>query len=180
MRKTFPYNMTLLATCALLAGLTSASLAQSDLASVNGVVRDTSGAVIPNANITLRNQDNGAERKTTTSAAGSYTITSLPAGTYTLIAEASGFKRFEQSRNIVAANVTATIDATLTLGAITETVEVTSQAPSLQADSATLGRDVTEKQIRDLQLNGRNPVLLAILKPGVVGGPGQALGGFSF
>jgi Carboxypeptidase regulatory-like domain len=80
MRKAFPYNMTLLATGALLAGLTSTSFAQSDLASVNGVVRDASGAVIPNANVTLRNQDTGAERKTTTSAAGSYTITSLPAG----------------------------------------------------------------------------------------------------
>src|SRR5579862_4989914 len=150
MRRTFSYNMTLLATCALLAGLTSTSFAQSDLASVNGVVRDATGAAIPNANVTLRNQDTGAERKTTTSAAGSYAITSLPAGTYTLIAEVSGFKRFEQSHNLVVANVTATIDATLTVGAISETVQVTSEAPPLQADSATLGRDVTEKQIRDL------------------------------
>src|SRR6266851_2496229 len=68
----------------------------------------------------------------------------------------------------------------LTLGAASETIQVTSQSPPLEADSATLGRDVTEKQIRDLQLNGRNPLLLAMLKPGVVGGNGQALGAFSF
>jgi len=80
----------------------------------------------------------------------------------------------------VVSNVTATIDVTLTLGAASEIVQVTSDAPPLEADSATLGRDVTERQIRDLQLNGRNPLLLAMLKPGVVGGNGQALGAFNF
>src|SRR5690349_4098618 len=162
--------LTALSLCALLALLAPMSFAQSDLASVNGVIRDSSGAVIPNATVTLRNNATAAERKTTTSAAGNYSITSVPAGSYTLIAEASGFKRFEQRGNIVAANVTATIDATLTIGAANETINVNADAPPLQADSATLGRDVTEKQIRDLQLNGRNPLLLAMLKPGVVGG----------
>src|ERR1700675_4575536 len=173
MRKLCLYYLTLLATCAI-------TFAQSDLASVNGVVRDPSGAVIPDAKITLRNQATAIELKTTTSSAGNYGITSVPAGTYTLIAEASGFKRFEKSNNIVASNVTATIDATLTVGAASEIVQVTAEAPPVQAESATLGRDVTEKQIRDLQLNGRNPLLLAMLKPGVVGGNGQALGAFSF
>jgi len=173
-------SLTLLATCALLAASAHISFAQSDLASVNGVVRDPSGAVIPDAKITLRNEATAVEVKATTSAAGNYAITSVPAGTYTLIAESSGFKRFEQSRNIVVSNVTATIEATLTLGAASEIVQVTSDAPPLEADSATLGRDVTERQIRDLQLNGRNPLLLAMLKPGVVGGNGQALGAFSF
>ena len=99
MRKTCSYALTLLATCALLAASAHRSFAQSDLASVNGVVRDPSGAVIPDAKITLRNEATAAELKTTTSAAGNYSITSVPAGTYTLIVESSGFKRFEQSRN---------------------------------------------------------------------------------
>ena len=86
------------------------TFAKSDLASVNGVVRDPSGAVIPDAKITLRNEAAAVELQATTSVAGNYSITSVPAGTYTLTAEASGFKRFEQSRNIVVSNVTATID----------------------------------------------------------------------
>src|SRR5260370_21009795 len=111
MRKRCSYYLTLLGTCVLLAASASISFAQSDLASVNGVVRDPSGAVIPDAKITLRNEATAVELKTTTSSGGNYGITSVPAGTYTLIAEASGFKRFEQSNNSVASNVTATIDA---------------------------------------------------------------------
>ena len=103
-------SLTLLATCALLAASAHVSFGQSDLASVNGVVRDPSGAVIPDAKITLRNEATAVEVKATTSAAGNYSITSVPSGSYTLTAEASGFKRFEQSRNIVVPNVTATID----------------------------------------------------------------------
>src|SRR6266702_961500 len=110
MKQRRSYSLTLLATCALLAAPAHMSFGQSNLASVNGVVRDPSGAVIPDAKITLRNEATAVEVKTTTSAAGNYSIPSVPAGTYTLIAESSGFKRFEQSRNIVVSNVTATID----------------------------------------------------------------------
>src|ERR1700680_763233 len=113
MRKRCSYYLTLLATCVLLAASAPISFAQSDLASVNGVVRDPSGAVIPDAKITLRSQATAIGLKTTTSSPGNSRITSVPAGTYTLIAEGSGFKRFEQSNNIVASNVTSTIDATL-------------------------------------------------------------------
>jgi Carboxypeptidase regulatory-like domain len=120
MRKIYSCYLTPLAVCALLVASASIGLAQSDLASVNGVVRDPSGAVIPDAKITLRNEATAVELRTTTSSAGNYSITSVPAGTYTLIAEASGFKRFEQSRNIVVSNVTATIDATLTVGGASE------------------------------------------------------------
>ena len=98
MRKICSYSLTLLATCALLAASAHISFAQSDLASVNGVVRDPSGAVIPDVKITLRNEATAVESKTTTSAAGNYSITSIPAGTYTFSAESSGFKRFEYSR----------------------------------------------------------------------------------
>ncbi len=151
--------------------------AQSDLTSVTGTIHDPSGASVPNALVTVRNAGSGAERKAKTDGAGVYSITSVPAGTYTMIVEASGFQKLEQSGNAFQTGVAATLDATLTIGAATETVQVTSEAPPVQADSATLGRDVTEKQIRDLQLNGRNPLLLSLLKPGVTGG---ALGGFSF
>ena len=73
--------------------------AQSDLTSVTGVIHDPSGAVVSNANVTIRNQATGAERKATTYYGGSYSITSVPAGAYTLIIEAPGFKRYEQANN---------------------------------------------------------------------------------
>ncbi len=151
--------------------------AQSDLTTVTGVIQDPSGAAIPNAQVVLRNESTQTERKVTTNSLGSYTITSVQPATYTLIIEAAGFKKFEQLSNPVVSNITATLDASLTIGSAGETVQVTSEAPPVQADSATLGREVNEKQIKDLQLNGRNPYFLALLKPGVTG---AALGGFSF
>src|SRR4051794_8123287 len=154
------------------------AFAQSDLTAVAGTIHDPTGAVVSGATVTIRNNQTGAERKATTNAGGGYSIPSIPAGPATLIVEASGFKRFEQSGNNLQANVTATLDATLTLGQSTETVQVTSEAPPVQADSATLGRDITTKQIQNLQLNGRNPYFLSLLKPGVSGN--QAIGGFSF
>ncbi len=151
--------------------------AQSDLTSVTGTIHDSSGATVPNATVVVKNSGTGAERKANTDSSGVYSIPSLAAGTYTLIVEAAGFQRLEQSGNSFQTGVAATLDATLTVGAATQTIQVTSEAPPVQADSATLGRNVTERQIRDLQLNGRNPLLLALLKPGVNGG---ALGGFTF
>ncbi len=166
--------------CAKLLALAMVSIAcyaQSDLTSVSGTVRDPSGATVAGATVTIRNQGTGSERKATTSSAGTYSIPSISAGAVELIVEAPGFKRYEQSGNTLQANVTATLDATLTLGQATETVQVTSEAPPVQADSATIGRDVTTRQIQNLQLNGRNPYELSLLEPGVNGG---AIGNFTF
>ncbi len=154
------------------------SFAQSDLTTVTGTIHDPTGATVAGATVTIRNQATGAERKATTNASGSYSIPSFPAGNIEMIVEAPGFKRYEQSGNSLQANVTATLDAALTLGQSTETVQVTSEAPPVQADSATLGRDVTTRQIQNLQLNGRNPYLLSLLKPGVNGN--TAIGQFTF
>jgi len=155
----------------------AACYAQSDLTTVQGTIHDPTGAVISGATITIKNQGTGAERKATSNESGGYVIPSVAAGGVTLIVEAPGFKKYEQPGNVIQANVTATLDATLTLGNATETVLVTGEAPPIQADSATLGRNVTTKQITDLQLNGRNPYLLSLLKPGV---NGPSISGFSF
>src|SRR3954465_1517313 len=168
----------LIAASLLLIFTVTVSFAQSDLTAVAGTIHDPTGAVVSGATVTIRNNQTGAERKATTNAGGAYSIPSVPAGAVTLIVEAPGFKRFEQSGNNLQSNVTATLDATLTLGQATETVQVSSEAPPVQADSATLGRDITTKQIENLQLNGRNPYLLSLLKPGVSGN--SAIGGFSF
>ena len=91
--------------------------------------------------------------------------------------EATGFKKFESSENKIDPSVPANISATLSVGALTETVEVTATATQLQTESGALGKVIEGKQLQDIQLNGRNPIYLALLKPGVRGG---SLAGFSF
>src|SRR5438067_1442334 len=89
-----------MALCAMIAtslGLSPALLAQSDLTTVTGIVRDSSGAVVPDATVTVKNEATNTERKATTNPNGGYTIVNVPAGAYTLQVESTGFKRFEQT-----------------------------------------------------------------------------------
>src|SRR5947209_15294142 len=108
----------------LLIAFAAVSFGQSDLTTVTGTIHDPSGAVVANAAVTIRNQATGAERRARTNEGGSYSIPSISAGTYDLIVEAPGFKRFEQQGNTFQANVASTLDATLTVGNATETVQV--------------------------------------------------------
>lgn len=151
--------------------------AQSDTASITGFVRDASGAVVPDANIVLRNEATGAERRTTSNRTGYYIVPNLTAGNYTIVVEATGFKKFESSQNKLDPNITATVDANLQVGSASETVNVIAESPGIQAESATVGRVITQKEVTDTPLNGRNPLFLALLKPGVSGG---ALAQFGF
>lgn len=140
-------------------------IAQSDLGSITGFAKDASGATVPGAKITVRNAT-GLERTATTSDSGYYTITNIPPGLYTVTAEAPGFKKYESSSNKLDPSATLTLDAMLTVGAASETVEVTATAQQLQTESASVQKVVTRQQIDALELNGRNPVGLAALVPG--------------
>jgi hypothetical protein len=162
---------------ALLLLTAAVTFAQSDSTSINGTISDPSGATIPNAKVTARNQNTGATRDAVTSSAGTFVIPSIPSGIYSLTIEAAGFKKFESKSNKIDANLPATIDAVMQVGNTTETVEVTATVSAIQTETSTLGKLVEGKQLSDLQLNGRNPVFLALLKPGVRGG---SLAGFSF
>lgn len=151
--------------------------AQSDSSTVNGVVKDPSGAVIPNAKIVLKNQGNGQVREAASNESGVFVIPTVVPGMYTLTVETSGFKKYESKDNKVDPNLPASFDVTMQVGQSTEVVEVTATASALQTESGALGKLVEGKQISDLQLNGRNPLYLALLKPGVRGG---SLASFSF
>ncbi len=151
--------------------------AQSDNANVNGVITDPSGATVPKAKIVIKNQATGLTREAVSNESGVYSIPTVPPGMYTLTVEAAGFKKFESKDNKVDPSVPANLSATLTVGQLTETVEVTATVTALQTESGALGKVVEGKQIEDIQLNGRNPIFLALLKPGVRGG---SLAGFSF
>lgn len=149
-------------------------LAQSDTAQISGYVRDATGAMVPNANVTVKNEATGLERQTKSNESGYYVIPSVPPGFYTLTVEASGFKRFVKTQNKLDTSIPLTIDAQLDVGAVTEVVEVVASGAMVQSESATVGKLIESKQIDNMILNGRNPVLLALLKPGVRGGSLQA------
>src|SRR6202022_3363802 len=143
--------------------------AQSDLGTISGFVKDPSGATVAAAKVTLRKQT-GLERQTTTNDSGFYTVTNLPRGLYTLVAQAPGFQRYESKDNKLDAAANLVIDASLAVGSNSQTVEVTASAVQLQTESATVQRLVTRGQIDSLELNGRNPIFMANLVPGTRGG----------
>jgi len=150
-------------------------MAQSDLGTITGFVKDPTGATVPNATVTARNEATGTERKATTNESGSFVITNIPAGLYSITVEAQGFKKFDSTHNKLDPSATLAIDAPLTVGAATETVEVTATAVVLQTESAASQAIVTRQQIDMLELNGRNPVGLAGLAPGARGGNAAGL-----
>ncbi len=144
--------------------------AQSDNASISGFVKDASGASIPNATVVVKNEGNGVERRTTTNTEGFYIVTNLPPATYTVRVDATGFRTFQQTGNKLNAGIGTSVDATLQVGAVTQTVEVSASVAALQSESATVGKLVDRFRLDALELNGRNPVNLAALSPGIRGG----------
>src|SRR5580693_6128641 len=144
------------------------ALAQNDVGSIVGFVTDASGAVVPNAKVIIKNEGTGESRSVSTDGSGHYAVPNLPPTSYTMTAEATGFQKFESSHNVLASNSTISIDAKLTLGAATQTVEVTATAALLQTQSAAVQSEITGQQIQKQELNGRNPVYMTQFLPGVV------------
>ena len=142
--------------------------AQSDLGKISGFIKDPSGATIANAKVTVRN-NTGVERQTTTNESGYYVVTNVPSGFYIMVAEAAGFQKYEARNNKLDPSADLVIDATLTVGAATQTVEVSASTVQLQTESASVQKLVTREQIDSLELNGRNPIWLAALVPGARG-----------
>ncbi|MBL8211155.1 MAG: carboxypeptidase regulatory-like domain-containing protein [Bryobacterales bacterium] len=140
---------------------------QSTTQSVLGLVSDSSGAVIPNAKITLTNTGTGIVQTATTNETGNYTFTLVPVGNYDVRVEADGFKT-ELVRNLrveTAAQVRQ--DINLTIGNVAESIEVAANAVLLNTENAVLGAVVENRRIIELPLNGRNVQSLAVLVPGV-------------
>ena len=153
-------------------------LAQSDNASISGIVKDPSGAAVANAKVTVKNEGTGFERQITTNESGFYTATNIAPGFYTVAVEAPGFKTFSKTRNRLEAAIPIQVNVDLSVGQLTETVNVEANIAQLNTESATVGKTVEQAQIQNLTLNGRNPLFLAMLKPGVR--RGSPLSGFSY
>ena len=154
------------------------ALAQNDVGSIVGFVTDSSGAVVPNAKVTIKNEGTGESRTVSTDASGHYAVPNLPPTVYTMTAEATGFQKFESTHNVLASNSTISIDAVLTLGAATQTVEVTATAALLQTQSAAVQSEINGEQIQKMELNGRNPIYMTQFLPGV--SSTATLGDFNF
>ncbi len=142
---------------------------QSSLATITGVVTDSAEAVIPAASVRLTNVETGVETKVQTNGAGYYTLVSLMPGSYELETHADGFRRFIQTNLELETGQNLRLDFALEIGAVTESVTVTSATPTINLERGAVKGDVIVfEEIQDLPLPGRDFTDLAFLVPGVM------------
>jgi len=153
--------------------------AQTGTSNITGTIRDSNGAAVPGATVTAKNDATGVTSTQTTTDSGLFSFSSLPVGNYTITVEKQGFKTLQRTNNALQVGEPLTVDGTLEIGQVSETVTVTGGAEQLQNSNATIGNVVEQKAIEALPLNGRNPLTLLLLEPGVVqrsfGGAGSGV-----
>src|ERR1039458_9049233 len=133
-----------------------------------GTVTDSPGAIFPNVNVTVTNTGTNSAFKTVTSSSGDFNAPALNPGTYSVSAEAKGFQKSVTTGFNLDVNGKVRVDLTLKPGAVTETLEVTAQAVALDTDSAALSQLVSQQQVEELPLNGRNFMQLLLVGAGAV------------
>jgi hypothetical protein len=134
--------------------------AQATFGTITGVVTDPSGAAVPKATVTIRNQDTGFTRTVSTDSRGEYEVTHLNAGRYSVAAEAAGFRKFEHTDLALESLQTARIDVRLEVGTSTSAITVSAGTPVIETDSPVISDLKTARELRDLPLNTLNTVLL--------------------
>jgi outer membrane receptor protein involved in Fe transport len=149
--------------------------AQVTTGDIVGRVMDSSGAVLPGVTVTVENAGTRDVRTTVTTETGDYVVNLLPIGNYVVRIELAGFQT-QESRVALRSGERIRVEGRLQLGSLTETVQVTAETPLLQTDSATMSTLVTESEVQDLPVNGRNFIRLIQLVPGANEGASNALG----
>ena len=157
-----------LATLLVLMLTPGAALGQNVYGTITGTVTDASGAAIGNASVTLTNMDKAEKHNIQTDTSGNFTFVNLLPGRYKLEGEKAGFKKFVREPIVVQIESGIRVDMALQVGAQTETVEVTGEVPYLQPETSSLGQVVEQRAVTEMPLNGRNPLALVGLVPGVV------------
>jgi hypothetical protein len=152
----------------------SPALAQFDTGQLSGFVRDERGAIVTGAAVKITNAYNKTEHEIATDENGYYIFTNLMPGKYDISVEMLGFKKYLQTSVNVDAASKVRVDAVLEPGGLTESVTVVSSDNSIQRDTAQVAKTIESREIQDLALNGRNPINLVLLAPGVRGGPFNA------
>jgi len=160
------------------------ALAQRDLGTIVGTVTDPQGGAIAGARITITEDATGLNYETTTNPSGEFIRPALKSGTYTITAEAKGFRRVAQKNVVLVGGDRVGVPISLPVGDVSQSVEVTAEAPVLQTESTTLGQDLNTKAVSDLPLGGQRVfTYLARLSPGVLksepGARDEVGGGFS-
>ena len=145
--------------------------AQDISGTLTGIVKDPTGAVIPNAQVQATNTGTQARFETSSDSTGAYSLRSIPIGVYQLTVSSQGFKRYEATSIRLQVNEVLRLDVTLDVGAATDAVTVTGEAVAVDTSTQTLKTVIDQKRIEDLPLNGRNPTQLMRLVAGVVADP---------
>ncbi|HEY3628348.1 MAG TPA: carboxypeptidase-like regulatory domain-containing protein, partial [Terracidiphilus sp.] len=154
---------------AVLVMLTGRLFAQAGATgTILGTVTDSSGAIVANAKVTVTNTSTNTDFRTETSSAGDFNAPSLNPGPYKVTVEAAGFQKFVTTGIVLTVNQRQRVDAALKPGAVTETVEASAQAVTLNTDSAELANLVSQQQVEELPLNGRNFIQLLLVGAGAV------------
>ena len=135
-------------------------------ATIAGTVRDSSGAVAPNAKVLALNEGTKYERAVTADNNGAYLLPLLPIGTYTISGELAGFRKVVQRGVVLTVDQNVRVDLALQVGDLTETINVEADASQVDTRQATISHIVDQKRVTELPLNGRNPALLAMVLPG--------------
>lgn len=147
--------------------------AQSEQTSITGTVTDSSGAIVPDANVTMRNLATNIVTRAPTNSAGLYFIQSLPPGTYELVVEKSGFRKTQVKNIPLTTGLAATQNVTLEVGSTTQSVEVNATAVQLEAQTSDMNAVITSRPVAELPVLGRDPLSFAALVPGVIPTQGQ-------
>lgn len=165
---------------ATLVVFTSAAFGQNT-GTISGTVQDQSGAVIAGATVKAQNPATNFSRETTSATNGFYRLDQMPVGTYTITAEAAGFKKTQTNEVALSVNDSLTLDVKLEVGAVSETVTVSEAPAAVNTETSVMGRTVDNRTLNDLPIlsgaGGRNPLALAPLQAGVM--PAGQVGPFS-
>jgi hypothetical protein len=167
--------VTCLAVFFLLLG--SSSLMAQFSSGLEGTIFDPTGAIVPNATVTLHDVSTGNEQTTQSTSAGNYRFTALPAGRFTLTVKASGFETASLTDISIQLAETRTLNVNLKLGGATSTVNVTAEVTPVNLTTGAVSGQINETKVHELPLVGRNMFSLVVLTPGVTGlpsGGGQA------
>ena len=167
----FEFSLRLLITLSLLLLTTTLAIAQVESGSIVGSVRDSSGAILTGADVTVLNTETNIAHRVKTNNVGEFVVAELKSGHYSVEVEHSGFKKAVQPAFKLDVNQVARVDITLVVGSVSEQVEVTAAEPLVESQTSSLGQVVEEARVHDLPLDGRNFVTLAYLTPGVNAGP---------
>ncbi len=173
-RRIFPAIPLFLSILCLSLSLVSKATAQVTTADILGTVTDTTGAVVTTATVTATNTGTGETRTANVNPSGEFQFSLLQVGSYQVTIKATGFKSYS-SEVTLAAGDRARVNAALSPGEATQTVQVQATTPALQSDSSTIGTLITSQATQDLPLNGRNVTNLITLSAGVTGGLSNAL-----